>query len=1031
MLGVVSADLRQAAWPKKTFKLRQDNGGRGGQNFVAATSQTLDGAQKGATDNAKGVVFYNEPNTFEYQGLKNQRNNNYDNFLRSNIDNEQDNRNFNTERGLDMQPFRTCESQAPLTYPHNNGGNAKCDGSLQNQNGGQTMNVILKAVPGEPRMTPLRWNNPHASEIEVNLWIMCSDPPTIVPVKKPTCSGEGNQNNILQWAIPSDFNEMDWKSCPSTACFDGCKKAGDCQLQIYAHSVETRQYSSATPIIIEGTKTTFQGTRLQYSAIPKDNAEAKSYVYPEKFDLEAMVLGVEPADPSKQGQRTKTGQVRNTQPVDPVANLKVCASPDKNGVKDNGDEAVQKELGGMDNLQTLNSPQTHLYICKLNDAQIQAESTVDKVYFEVFTSTGVNAAFTTVQGGQRIENYSPYEFSDLTNHFGGAGIKKIKVTITLYDTTQPIVKEVYLDLRSAQRWRFRRHLLPACPGGLQEPAEDVRFNLAALNRETCMPSTDPNANYDKTTLQRAVLHSDVANHAYQNSDYSPYMGQQAGEISRTMQAAAIVHMTSGNRGELGKNMIPNQVKQLVKTLNKKVNNIYQNYEKVANKIIDDLSKAQKDGQGATVGAQQLGVTFRSAAKGATSTKRLKTTTYVPSFEVANYDKNVINNAIQQRTGGNKNAYKDILTAANPTTNKEYIMIYTTTLNQMLPDFQKAAEYGVTYQGSIQKVPCSVLKVQNKELYELSKLAGNNEQPADCCCEGNLLNTAPGGCGATFNSRTEHIKKNAAGKKDGGRYAAETFMMQHYNTMYNCDALCIKNTENPNNNLAQALTKTSKGTCVTYLNGEGLCVNEKTAGGGDTDCRGCSCIYDNAAPSLCELGFGGGNLQGVDNSIQLPVQDFNDIRQRIQAPPKPEPGANIRNAGGFAQLSVDDTAICHTESKYKCPDDNKEFLTEQEIKVRDDSNQCAETPGVKIDAMCQDTPCDKDPDSSLCLTSLERCKYDPDSGVMCQPKSPNDPCEDCLCYVDNCFDNKYSVYGVDSGNSAYLALTSMIVLAAVL
>merc|ERR1711937_466782 len=81
--------------------------------------------------------------------------------------------------------------------------------------------------------------------------------------------------------------------------------------------------------------------------------------------------------------------------------------------------------------------------------------------------------------------------------------------------------------------------------------------------------------------------------------------------------------------------------------------------------------------------------------------------------------------------------------------------------------------------------------------------------------------------------------------------------------------------------------------------------------------------------------------------------------------------------------------------------------------------------------CQDTPCDKDPDSSLCLTSLERCKYDPDSGVMCQPKSPNDPCEDCLCYVDNCFDKKYSAYGVDSGNSAYLALTSMIVLAAVL
>lgn len=362
---------------------------------------------------------------------------------------------------------------------------------------------------------------------------------------------------------------------------------------------------------------------------------------------------------------------------------------------------------------------------------------------------------------------------------------------------------------------------------------------------------------------------------------------------------------------------------------------------------------------------------------------------------------------------------------------EFIMIYTTTLNQMLPDFQKAAEYGVTYQASIQKVPCSVLKEQNKELYELSQLAGNNAQPGNCCCQGNLLNTAPGGCGATFNSRTEHIKKNAAGKKDGGRYAAETFMMQNYQSMYNCDASCIKITQNPNNNLAQALTKTSLGTCVTYLDVGGVCVNEKTQNGGETDCRACSCIYNNADPTLCELGFGTGSLEGVDNSVELPKQDFNDIRQRIQAPPPNEAGANVRSARDFGALSVDDTAICHTESEFKCPDDNKEYVSEQEITARDDSNQCTETPGVKIDDMCQDTPCDKDPDSSLCLTSLERCKYDPDSGVMCQPKSPNDPCEDCLCYVDNCFDKKYSVYGVDSGNSAYLALTSMIVLAAVL
>jgi len=1032
MLGVVSADLRQAAWPKRTFKLRQDNGGRGGQNFVAATSQAQNGAQKAATDNNKGVVYYNEPNTFNYQGLKNQRQNNYDNFLRSNIDNEQDNRNFNNEAGLDMQPFRTCESQAPLTYPHNNGGNAKCDGSLQNVNGGQQMTPVLTASPGEPRMTPLRWNNPHASEIEVNLWIMCSDPPTIVPVKKPTCSGEGNQNNILQWAIPADFNEMDWKSCASTACFNGCNTAGDCMLQVYAHSVETRQYSSATPIVIGGT---FTGQKLPYNSVPKDQAEKNSFVYPENYDLEAIILGVTPGNPQQQGKRTKTGQVRNTEQVDPKTYLKVCASSEPNGVKANGDQAAQVELknANVSPIQTLNSPNTNLYLCKRDENEIQAEQTVDKVYFEVFTSPN-GQQFTAVTGGQRTENYSPYEFSS-EDHFGGPGVKKIKVTITLYDANvQPIVREVFLDLRNAGRWRFRRHLKAACPAGLAEPVQDVRFNLAALKRETCMPSTDPNANYAATTLQRAVLHSDVANHAYQNSDYSPYMGQQAGEISRTMQAAAVVHMTSGNRGELGKNMIPNQVKQLVKNLNKKVNNIYKNYEKVANKIIDDLSKAQKNGQNQQVGAQKLGVAFRAEEKGATSTKRLKTTTYVPSFAVANYNTDVIAKAIEQRTGGNKNAYKDILTAANPKTNEQYVMIYTTTLNRMLSDFQKAAEYGVTYQASIQKVPCSVLKTQNRALYELSKRNGNNAQAADCCCEGNLANTNPGGCGATFNSATAHKKRNAANKKDGGLYAARSFMHQHYRSMYNCPSSCIERTQDQNGNLAQALSKTSKGTCVTYINGADQCVDTKANNGGETDCRCCACIYDNADPSLCLLGFGDGKLPdgAVSESVQLPKQDFGAIKQRIQAPPKPERESNVRRAAGFAALSLDDTAICHTESKYTCPGDNQEFLTQTEIDNRVNSEACTDSPGTKIDDMCQDTVCDQDPDSAACETAKARCKYDPDSGSMCQPeKGTSDPCFDCVCSADNCFNAKYSLYGVDSGNSAYLALTSMIVLAAVL
>merc|ERR1712025_502179 len=99
------------------------------------------------------------------------------------------------------------------------------------------------------------------------------------------------------------------------------------------------------------------------------------------------------------------------------------------------------------------------------------------------------------------------------------------------------------------------------------------------------------------------------------------------------------------------------------------------------------------------------------------------------------------------------------------------------------------------QASIQKVPCSVLKEQNRAKYDLSILSDNNAQPADCCCEGGLTNTNPNGCGATFNSATDHKKRNAANKKDGGLYAAQQFMLQHYRSLYNCPAECLIRTQN--------------------------------------------------------------------------------------------------------------------------------------------------------------------------------------------------------------------------------------------
>jgi hypothetical protein len=103
---------------------------------------------------------------------------------------------------------------------------------------------------GESKMIPFRWNNPHAAELEVNVWIFREGKDAIVvPVRKPTCSGEGHQDNIVSFTIPADFLQLPTKMSD----FTGCKKPDpNCVLQVYAHSVESRQYAYGVPIEITG-----------------------------------------------------------------------------------------------------------------------------------------------------------------------------------------------------------------------------------------------------------------------------------------------------------------------------------------------------------------------------------------------------------------------------------------------------------------------------------------------------------------------------------------------------------------------------------------------------------------------------------------------------------------------------------------------------------------------------------------------------------------------------------------------------------
>jgi hypothetical protein len=147
------ADLRKACTPTGRFAI------------IDPDASTDQGTVPGGFARTAAST-YMEPSTFGYVGLENQKKESYDNFLRSNIDNEQDKRNFLTEPGKDHLPFRTLEAASA--------------------------GALTELTCGQEDQIPLRWNNPHSSEMEVNIWIKGNT--VVVPVKKPVCSG-----TFLRW----------------------------------------------------------------------------------------------------------------------------------------------------------------------------------------------------------------------------------------------------------------------------------------------------------------------------------------------------------------------------------------------------------------------------------------------------------------------------------------------------------------------------------------------------------------------------------------------------------------------------------------------------------------------------------------------------------------------------------------------------------------------------------------------------------------------------------------------------------------
>jgi hypothetical protein len=228
-LQMCIADLRLAAQPRANR--RRNN--VGDKDMFEVLHQSRRRYQRFNVSKA----LYFEPSDFKYQGLIQQREKAYDNFLRSNIDNEQDKRNFNEEDGKDHLPFRTYEGATT------DKGQDTQKYKIPDGSPGPHLEVNINT----PMLMPLRWNNPHSSELEVNVWIVKGAKPYVVPVRKPTCSGEGYQDNAFHFTIPSNFHNVAKASIPGYA---GCQQRDECTLQIYAHSVESRTYAIGIPLIV-------------------------------------------------------------------------------------------------------------------------------------------------------------------------------------------------------------------------------------------------------------------------------------------------------------------------------------------------------------------------------------------------------------------------------------------------------------------------------------------------------------------------------------------------------------------------------------------------------------------------------------------------------------------------------------------------------------------------------------------------------------------------------------------------------------
>ncbi|TPX55444.1 hypothetical protein PhCBS80983_g05308 [Powellomyces hirtus] len=206
VVGSAHADMRIASTERKGFtdtQLQKDPSLANGRNGQFA-------AGKLARRQNAAVFPYQVPSTFGYAKLVAQAKNNNDNFLRSNVDNEANKRNTNTEAPKDMTPCRQ---------------DGLGNGPAMTLTAGQNFEI------------PLQFNNPHDGECEVNIWTnMQAAVPDVAPITRFPCGG-GFAQNRPNVTIPADFPNV-------------CGAGAGCVMQLYWHTVEPRTYAVCTDVQI-------------------------------------------------------------------------------------------------------------------------------------------------------------------------------------------------------------------------------------------------------------------------------------------------------------------------------------------------------------------------------------------------------------------------------------------------------------------------------------------------------------------------------------------------------------------------------------------------------------------------------------------------------------------------------------------------------------------------------------------------------------------------------------------------------------